>query len=55
MRHSCVVEPFHYRQQSYKINTKEGKENKNGNDIQGHLEGIKFGALQIHGHVAVIR
>ena len=22
--------------------------------IQGHLEGIKFGALQIHGHVAVI-
>jgi hypothetical protein len=55
MRPALVVTLFHYQQEPRKINSKEGKEKENMEEIiQGYIEGITFGEIQVHKHVAVI-
>jgi hypothetical protein len=55
MRRTFVVLVWNYQGKPYKVKTKEEKEEEKMEAIiKGHMEGIKFGEIQVHNHVAVI-
>jgi hypothetical protein len=55
MRPAFVAETFHYQPTHRKIKPKEGKEKETMEEImKGHIEGIQFGEIQVHNHVAII-